>query len=105
AQHGGAEPTSGNLSYGGLAFDIDGVEKGLRVYDLGMKHLASRPFPFVRDEQWPTYQRLVLRCSSSEFIHLVNGHAAWTQAVSEETIPWLALRCRGDSIPAFRNFR
>jgi hypothetical protein len=103
AQNGGKEHTFGNVAFGGLAYDVTHNEFRVGGLDMGQK--LSRPFPFIRREEWPTYQRLTLRSTEKGVEHLVNGHPVWTDPLPHSTSPWLALRCFGEFIPAFRNFR
>jgi hypothetical protein len=105
AQNGGKEYTFGNLAFGGLAYSVAGNADELRVWGLDIAQMVTRPFPFVRKEQWATYQRLSIRSSEKGAVHLVNGRPVWTDPVRDSASPWLALRCFGDYIPAFRNFR
>lgn len=105
AQNGGREHTFGNLAFGGLAYGVAGNADEFRVWGLDMQQMLTRPFPFVRKEQWPTYQRLTLRSSDQGVQHLVNGHPVWTDPLLKSTSPWLALRCFGNYVPAFRSFR
>jgi len=105
AQNRGQEQTYGNLAFGGLAYGIAGYDDEFRVWGLDMHDVLTRPFPFVRKESWPTYQRLTLRASDKGVQYVVNGHPLWMDPVTQSTSPWLALRCFGGQIPAFRNFR
>lgn len=106
AQNGGPEPTAGNLAFGGLAYSLDGTTDELNVREWDQTLVKKRPFPFIRKEKWPTYQRLALQGSEKEISLRINGHPVWTQPIQNTTTsPWLALRCSGDAIPAFRNFQ
>jgi hypothetical protein len=105
AQTGGKEATCGNIAFGGLAYGVDGNGNEFRVWGLDMGQMIARPFPYVRKEQSPTYQRLILRSSETGVEYLMNGHPVWTDSLLNTPSPWLALRAFGDCIPAFRNLR
>jgi hypothetical protein len=106
-QFGGREAIAGGAAFGGIAYLLGGATTAdeLRVAMLDIRPIASRPFPFFRKEQWSTYQRLVLRTTAHGTELVINGHPVWTDSLPTSTSPWLALRCFGNHIPAFRNLQ
>ncbi|HVX63889.1 MAG TPA: DUF1583 domain-containing protein [Pirellulales bacterium] len=95
--------TGGGLALGGLSFGIEAAQLAARVGNLDLIQERLRPFPFVRQEAWPTFQRLEISSNGRTMQFRCNGHPAWSEMPADLGSPWLALRCGADRVTAFRN--
>ena len=97
--------TGGGLALGGLSFGVDAAQLAARVGNVDLLQERSRPFPFIRQEAWPTFQRLEVRSNGRTMQFRCNGHPAWSELPADLGSPWLALRCSADRVTAFRGLR
>lgn len=103
AQDGG--PTGGGLAFGGLAFRPEGSKLSVRIGNLDAGREWLKMFPFIRQEAWPTFQRLSIRSTNGAVQFVCNGHPVLSGPPAGPTSPWLALASAAGRTPAFRGFR
>ncbi|MFG0296608.1 MAG: DUF1583 domain-containing protein, partial [Maioricimonas sp. JB045] len=102
-QLGGAMGTDGGLTYGGLNFEALGRSNELTIKDADGRHRLTKPCPFMRHEELPTFNRVGIRVGDGEAAFLANLHPMWRDGEAALQSPWLGLRAYGTRRPVFRN--
>ncbi len=97
--------SGGGLAFGGLTFGIDAAQLAARVGNVDLLQERRQPFPFIRQEAWPTFQRLEIKALGGAMQFRCNGHPAWSEIPADLGSPWLALCCCANRVTAFRGLR
>lgn len=108
---GGRPGTDGGLSYAGLRFLLEGGERILRVTDADGRGASVWPAD-VRTRRTgsryigpPEFNRVSLAVNGDRLTVAANGQLAWSDAVPDESSPWIGLCARSDCMPIFRRLR
>ena len=102
-QEGGSVGTDGGVVYGGLHYQAIGQPPELTVTDADGNNAVTRPCPFVRHEDTPTFNRISIRSADDSAIFESNFHPMWFDHSASQSSPWLGLWSEGDKRPVFRN--
>ena len=97
--------SGGGLALGGLAFAADGGSLTARIGAVDLVKERLKPFPFIRQQAWPAFQRLEIRSTGDVMQFRCNGHPVWSEMPADSASPWLALCCGSDRVTAFRGPR
>jgi hypothetical protein len=93
---------SGGLAFGGFAMQASGRDLSAQIGNMNLGGERRKPFPFVRSERWPTYQRLALRSTGDVLRFSCNGHPVESGLPFAAASPWLTLSSAANSTTAFR---